>query len=349
MFKRLILSLIVIGFVFAGAAYYLYEKQIKKPISSELSLVVEKGQSFHSVLNKLQSKIQTPAYVGKIYLKKNSMESSLKPGQYIFSPDMTFEEVLVLLTKGQVIEYKVTIPEGYNVFEIAKLLEDKEIINSKSDFLEVALNRCEEFLNPSDCSTKSLEGFFFPETYMFQKNIDSAIVIKSLVNYHLKQKKILLRNFVIPKNLNSWFEVVTLASVIEKETGVASERPLISSVFHNRLSKKMRLQSDPTTIYGRWVVDKKRLFNIRKKHLIEKTPFNTYAIPRLPLGPIANPGLKALEAAMKPETSSYLYFVSKNNGTHKFSKSYKEHQKAVQDFQMSRKARKGKSWRDLNK
>ena len=144
-------------------------------------------------------------------------------------------------------------------------------------------------------------------------------------------------------------DIVTLASVIEKETGAPQERGIISSVFHNRLNKGMRLQSDPTIIYGYWVVSGEPLKNIRKKDILNPTPYNTYTIRALPVGPIANPGREAIKAAMFPEQSEHLYFVSKNDGTHIFTSTYKDHQKAVRDFQLNRKAREGKSWRDLGK
>ena len=347
MFRRIAFSLIVMICSLGAVGRYIYQEQLRKPIGREISFTVKKGQSFNSILNFLQKNLNTSALIGKLYLKINEKQASLKPGEYALSYEMTYGEVIRLLTKGQIIEYKVTIPEGFNVFEIAKLLEKKEVILDKKDFLDLALNQCEDFLSVEECSTKSLEGYLFPETYQFQKKTESALILKTLIDHHLEQKKLLINKYKWPQTLKSWAELVTLASVIEKETGASWERPLISSVFHNRLNMQMKLQSDPTTIYGRWVKDKKRLINIKKKHLLEKTPYNTYTVSRLPVGPIANPGKKALEAALNPETSRFLYFVSRNDGTHKFSKTYKEHQKAVRDFQMSRKARKGKSWRNL--
>ena len=142
-------------------------------------------------------------------------------------------------------------------------------------------------------------------------------------------------------------EIVTLASIIEKETGAPWERPLISSVFHNRLNKNMRLQTDPTVIYG--ILHEKGVFlkNLKKIHLKQYTPYNTYTFKGLPPGPIANPGKDALLATLQPAKSNYLYFVSRNNGTHVFSKTYREHSKAVRQYQLNPKARRGKSWRDL--
>src|SRR6185312_975952 len=134
--------------------------------------------------------------------------------------------------------------------------------------------------------------------------------------------------------------------IIEKETGAPQERPMISSVFHNRLRKRMKLQSDPTTIYGIW---KRYDGNIHKSDLSTQNPYNTYFVPALPVGPISNPGREAIRAALNPATSDYLYFVSHNDGTHEFSTTYENHTKAVKKFQLDAKARAGKSWRDLYK
>jgi UPF0755 protein len=141
-------------------------------------------------------------------------------------------------------------------------------------------------------------------------------------------------------------QVITLASIVEKETGAPEERPIIAGVFHNRLAKKMRLQSDPTTIYGIW---SKYKGNLHKSDLLDPTPYNTYTVPALPAGPISNPGAEAIRATLNPAVHHYLYFVSKNDGTHIFTGTYEDHSKAVTQFQIDRKAREGKSWRDLKK
>jgi UPF0755 protein len=138
--------------------------------------------------------------------------------------------------------------------------------------------------------------------------------------------------------------VIILASVVEKETGAKIERPAIAGVFTNRLKKRMRLESDPTTIYGIW---QRYTGNIKKADLLEYTPYNTYKVPALPQGPISNPSLEAISAVLKPEQHEYLFFVSKNDGTHVFTRNYQEHLKAVDDFQRNSRARQGKSWRDL--
>ena len=141
-------------------------------------------------------------------------------------------------------------------------------------------------------------------------------------------------------------EQVILASIVEKETGEPSERPIIASVFYNRMKKNMRLQTDPTILYG--ILDRTKVLknNITKKDIQTKTRYNTYRISGLPYGPIASPGAKALEAVLNPASTEYYYFVSRNDGTHVFSQTYKQHQNAVRKFQLDRSMREGKSWRD---
>lgn len=150
------------------------------------------------------------------------------------------------------------------------------------------------------------------------------------------------------ENQLSLHQIITLASIVEKETGAKEERPIISAVFHNRLKQKMRLQTDPTIIYGMAIELKYMPENITKEDIRTPTPYNTYTFEGLPPGPIANPSAEAIHAALNPDKNEFLFFVSKNEGHHVFSRTYQEHQKNVQMFQMDPKARAGKSWRDLN-
>jgi UPF0755 protein len=150
------------------------------------------------------------------------------------------------------------------------------------------------------------------------------------------------------KNLGwSRLQVITLASIVEKETGASFERPLVASVFHNRLVKKMRLQTDPTVMYGVAIKQGKMPTNITKNDLLTPTAYNTYTNEGLPPAPISNPGKEAIMAVFKPAQTKYLFFVSQNNGTHMFSENLEQHNKAVQTYQMNAKARENKSWRDL--
>ena len=191
----------------------------------------------------------------------------------------------------------------------------------------------------------SLEGYLFPDTYHFVKRASTREIIWAMYD-NFK------RNFngsIAEEARRQGFtrhQFVTLASIVEKETGSPSDRALISSVFRNRLAKKMRLESDPTTIYGMW---ERYTGNIRRSDLREMTPYNTYMVSGLPLGPIANPGRAAFKATLHPAQTRYLFFVSRNDGTTHFSETFREHGKAVQQYQKTPRERAGKSWRDLHK
>ena len=184
----------------------------------------------------------------------------------------------------------------------------------------------------------TLEGFLFPETYQYEKETSIESLIDSALSQFKERALPILKEHPWASTHEGLYKLVTLASIVEKESGHADEQPMIASVFWNRIEKKMRLQSDPTTIYA--------LFpnfdgNLRRVHLNEKTDYNTYQIPSLPLGPIANPGLSAIQAVLNPESSDYLYFVSKGDGYHIFSKDYETHRQRVVQYQI--KGRKKRS------
>jgi UPF0755 protein len=187
-----------------------------------------------------------------------------------------------------------------------------------------------EFINQLKIPGMTLEGYLFPDTYFFSKETDCKTLITKMVSTFHKTFNDMWKARAKELDL-SVHEVVILASIIEKETGNAKERAVISSVFHNRLKRNMRLESDPTVIYG--VSDYHG--RIRYKHLRRVTPYNTYKINGLPAGPIANPGALALKAALYPARTNYLFFVSKNDTTHQFSTNLKDHNKAVKKYQLN--------------
>jgi UPF0755 protein len=252
-------------------------------------------------------------------------EKLIKVGEYYISPSMPAAEILQRITSGKTVLHSVTIPEGYRITEIANLLEKRNLVD-KNIFLQQAKN----VQLMEGVSTGSLEGYLFPDTYHFGKRTTEAIIIKKMVETF--KERALKQEFL--KRAGdmgfSYHEIITLASLIEKETGKDSERKQISSVFHNRLKKNMLLQTDPTVIY---VID---MFdgNIRKRDLKIDSPYNTYLYKGLPPGPIANPGLKSIIAALYPANTSNLYFVSKQDGSHKFSATLNEHNRAVQKYQL---------------
>jgi len=267
-------------------------------------------------------------------------KGGIKAGEYEFHTRMLPLEVLDSLVKGQVKQHLVTIPEGYTLSQIGQLLEDLNIL-SKSAFLQkvssfsfiTSLGLSHHLSNQAQGAYKnkiglSLEGYLFPNTYHFIKEMEPEEVIRIMVQQFQKTFGPDLLERAAQLGIHP-YDAVILASIIEKETSLPEEKQLISAVFHNRLKIKMPLQSDPTVIYGIRNFDG----NLTKEHLITPTPYNTYLLMGLPPTPICNPGKDSLRAALHPASVSYLYFVSKNDGSHHFSESYDEHQRAVAKYQ----------------
>jgi UPF0755 protein len=257
-------------------------------------------------------------------------KANIKAGEYEFE-DLTLPfDVLDTLVKGQVKHHLITIPEGYTLAQIAQLLDDQEIVK-EDEFLQKTSSPI--FISALDLSPvlgqgATLEGYLFPETYHFYKEMDPEEVIKMMVNQFKKVFRPELANQSSQMGMSEG-EMVTLASIIEKETSLPAEKPLISAVFHNRLTRKMPLQSDPTVIYGI------RNFNgnLTKEDLLRPTPYNTYLRTGLPPSPICSPGKDSLLAAVHPAPVPYLYFVSKNDGSHYFSTEMEDHNRAVWKYQ----------------
>lgn len=306
-----------------------YIRTPRKPQAADRIFVIQSGQSLSAIANALESeKIITNRRIFKFYARYKGLGEKLQAGEYVLSGSRSPKDILDILLRGKVKLYKITIPEGLNIIETSGIVETAGFCN-KETF--VSLCNDLKFIRSLGIQAGTLEGYLFPDTYFFPKHSDCQIIIKSMVR-HFHQIFTTEWRERANKLGFSVFEIVTLASIIEKETGDASERPVISSVFHNRMKKNMRLESDPTVIYGIKNFDG----NIKKKHLRIKTPYNTYQIKGLPLGPIANPGEKALEAALYPDRTSFLFFVSKKDTTHHFSKTVQEHNRAVRKYQLGK-------------
>ena len=252
----------------------------------------------------------------------------IKAGEYEVHTAMKPMEVLDKLVRGDVIQYPITIPEGYNLYQIAEVLERAKVCK-KEIFIQKA--RDPSLVASLGLEGDSVEGYLFPDTYNFPKGHGEEMVIQQMVHrFHSVYRTMEKRAEELGLSRR---EVVILASMIEKEAIEDHERKLISAVFHNRLQKGMALQSDPTAVYGVRTGKAQQGERITKKDLQRKTPYNTYQISGLPKGPIANPGFKSLEAALYPANVNYLYFVSKNDKTHHFSASLEEHNRAVNKYQ----------------
>jgi len=251
------------------------------------------------------------------------LRDKLEAGEYEFSGLVFPWDVYLKISRGQRKLYKITIPEGYDIYDIASLLEKYSICKAE-DFIELA--NSPDTAKKYGLKTYTMEGFLFPDTYYFSKNTHPMRIIDTMFRNFLKRTES-LRSQLEEKEL-TLEEWVIIASMIEKETGVDEERPLVSSVIYNRIKKGMALQIDPTVIYA---LKRRAEWNgkLTRKHLQLEDPYNTYYYKGLPPSPICNPGIKSLEAALNPAKTNYLYFVSMGNGRHVFSSSYEEHLKNI--------------------
>lgn len=277
-----------------------------------------------------------PAFVLFGYARGASAE--IKAGTYEFSLPVAPAQLLRDLASGRVKVYRVTIPEGFNLFQIASALAAAGITGPEG-FLQAA--RDPGLLSDLKIPGNSAEGYLYPNTYYFARGINPELVVRKMAE-KFREVFAPLWEEAGPETRDSLTPETTviLASVIEKETADPSERPLIAAAFLNRLKKKMRLDSDPTVIYGIWDHFDG---NLRRLDLDNPTPYNTYRIHGLPAGPIANPGRDSLWAVLHPAPVSYLYFVSRNNGTHQFSSTLTEHNRWVYRYQKSHRSISPKS------
>ncbi len=257
--------------------------------------------------------------------KRQEIDRKIRPGEYELDGGMSPQQILAKLLAGRVALHPVTIPEGYTLVQIADVLTAQQVTDAK-EFTKLVRDRT--FIATLGIEADSLEGYLFPETYSFARGTKAREVIKAMVDELHRVWSVELQEQAARMNL-SLHQVLTLASVIEKETGTNDERELIAAVFHNRLRKKIPLQSDPTVIYGLPAYDG----NIHKRDLSIMSPYNTYRVQGLPPGPIASPGAQSLHAALFPAKAPYLYFVSRNDGTHHFSTTLAEHNEAVEKYQ----------------
>jgi UPF0755 protein len=339
MIKKLLITITILLLITVGSVGTYVTSYLNKTYEgTDVNFVVENGDTFGKINQRLynQGLISNTRFFHYMAKYKKVM-SKFRAGSYTIAKGSTMSDVLNTLVYGQANLTSITIPEGKNMYEVAKLLDAAGVTKEK-DFLDIIQNR--EFINQFNISADSLEGYLYPETYRFVPNSPAKVVAKTMLDLFRKKTEDI--NFSHP--FLDKHQVIILASMVEKETGAKIERPSIAGVFTNRLKKRMRLESDPTTIYGIWSRYKG---NIKKSDLLEITPYNTYKIPALPQGPISNPSLEAIQAVLSPEQHEYLFFVSKNDGTHVFTKNYGEHVQAVDSFQRNSGARKGKSWRDL--
>jgi UPF0755 protein len=310
------------------SALFLYFSYFLPSLGKKVVVDIPRGMGLSQIALSLEESgviRNEKLFVLFVFLK--GAQNRLKAGEYEFRPGDSLNQIIEKLIKGDVIVRKITIPEGLTMDQIAELLDANGVMSGE-DFMEKAKSTvfAREILGDS---VASFEGYLFPDTYSYTKGITPEELIMMMTSRFKKVYEALGSGSPEPQLTNH--EIVILASIIEKETGDGSERPLISAVFYNRLRLGMRLESDPTVIYG---LGRDFDGNLRKEHLTnEASSYNTYRSSGLPPGPIANPGKESLWAALNPARVDYVYFVSKGDGTHHFSSDYRDHSEAVIKYQ----------------
>ncbi|MGI8783821.1 MAG: endolytic transglycosylase MltG [Acidobacteriota bacterium] len=326
-FLLLFLSAVVVGLL--GWAIAMTRWPFKGYTAGEQFVVIQPGSSALAIGRDLEHQgVIRNARIFWSYLRWKGQAGRLRAGEYRFDAPTTLAQVAARIVAGDVYRRKVTIPEGFALDEIADLLA-REVLPDRTAWTE-AMARA-QMVADLDSRAQNLEGYLFPATYYYTRQTTPAQLIDAMVSNFRKRFSEADRSRAAELGMTVR-EAITLASLIEKETGQDSERELVSAVYHNRLKKRMLLQCDPTVIYA---VKRVKAYDnvINQSDLQLDSPYNTYKVAGLPPGPIANPGIKSIHAALYPAATDYLYFVSRNDGTHVFSKELGQHHEAVQQHQ----------------
>lgn len=331
--KYFILFIFILLAPFGALGYYCLPT---KDLAEQQTELVREGETLRQVVERLaERRILRFPRLFLLLARIDGQDHTIQAGEYTLDPSVSPREILQTLLAGRVILYRVTVPEGTSLGRIAALLEERGLAEG-SDVLRVS--RDPDFLRETGIEASTLEGYLFPDTYFFSRGLTVETLLKTMVRRFQAAYDADLRD---RQSACGWnlHEIVTLASIVEAEAARPEERPLIASVLINRLRRGMPLQSDPTVIYGIEGFDG----NLRREDLRSQQPYNTYVHKGLPPGPICNPGLESLKAVLYPAETDYLYFVSRNDGTHLFSTSLGDHNRAVQRYQKGGAGRHGHS------
>lgn len=314
---------VLTGLFLVGAALILYMQQIDQPgpLAEDTRITIQRGIGLKTIsLHLKKDNIIADEFLFEVGARLNRIDRVLKAGEYDIPAQASIRDVLSILEDGQVVSYNITIPEGLTVVEAIDLIKDNQML--KGEITKVPA-----------------EGWLHPETYAFVRGSTRQDIVDRMVQAQEDLVEKLWQERSEDSFLTSKDDLLTLASIIEKETSIAAERRRVAGVFVNRLQKNMRLQTDPTVIYA-ITMGQRKLERALTRHDIKTTDssYNTYKYAGLPPGPIANPGKKSLEAALNPEQHNYFYFVADGTGGHVFSKSLKEHNRNVAKWRKIRDA-----------
>lgn len=323
-----------------AAAYATYQDQIRSPLSIPevgLTIEVQKGESLNRVLARLEAEdILDSTLVAKLYARFEDLATKIKPGEFALPAGTSLEGLFAILISNERVKHRITLIEGSTVKEALASIAAEPLLSHSST--PPSIDNLLEQLLPENTDLLSAvthpEGLLYPDTYFFHKgDSDWSIVSRAYQRLlTVLEQEWASKDKKLP--LNSAYEALILASIVERETGKPDERSEIAGVFVRRLEKGMRLQTDPTVIYG---LGDRYQGNITRKHLREFTPYNTYRIPALPPSPIALAGREAIHAALHPKAGKTLYFVAKGDGSHVFSETIEEHNRAVRQYQLRRR------------
>jgi UPF0755 protein len=348
--KRLLVLAFVLVLAGGGVAWWMYS-QVVEPYrgyqGEEVFVEIPSGSGPARIAERLvEAGVVRDATVFRAGLLISGRARALKAGEYRFTEPMHALDVIDKIARGDVYKRLLTFREGLTILEMAQLFEEKQF-GAAADFRKAAQNA--RLIADLDPSAPDLEGYLFPETYSLPRDTPATEVIEQMVTNFKNALSPEIRKAAADDGF-SVRELVTLASLVEKETGAPSERPMVAAVYRNRLKIRMGMQADPTVIYALQKAGKYD-GNLTREHLRElDSPYNTYKYSGLPPGPIAAPGRASLEAAAKPADVDYLYFVSKNDGTHVFASTLDEHNRNVFTWQVDyfRKQREQKQNQNQN-
>jgi UPF0755 protein len=320
---------LLVAFYFSSEVYS--EMNTPLEIAAPETLNFSRGSSVRTLANQLMEKglLHNKNYF-LIWGKLNRQETRLHAGEYVITPGLTLAELLDNMVAGKVVQHGIVLIEGYTFRQVLETIQKSPVVTSKLKDLSD-----EEIMAALGHEGEHPEGRFYPETYYVSRGVTD---IELLTRAYDEMERVLQQEWQQREQglpLKTPYEALILASIVEKESAIAEERPLIAGLFTNRLRKKMRLQTDPTVIYGIENYDG----NIRFRDLRKDTPYNTYTRHGLPPTPIALPGREAIHATLHPEKTEYLYFVaySDGSGRHVFSTNLKDHEKAVDQYQRKKK------------
>jgi peptidoglycan lytic transglycosylase G len=316
-----VLAVLLVVALLAGAAlgwiYFGTERPFRGYSTPEQFVEISQGLGPRAIADRLvNAGVVRDHITFRAALWREGKATKLKAGEYRFTDPVTPLEVIEKLRRGDVFVVPITFPEGLNVKEMAKIFESKGFGTADS-FVDAA---------------RKLEGYLFPDTYALPRRTDAAKIVHLMHDAFDRALTPELRAAADARGLTTQ-QLVTLASIVEKETGNPAERPIVASVYENRLRIGMALQCDPTVIYALELAGRYD-GNIRRDDLMIDSPYNTYRYPGLPPGPIASPGRASLDAVVHPADTDYLYFVSRNDGSHVFAKTLAEHARNVRTYQV---------------